>query len=554
MFPSVQKLNTGKEIQLAEISAVSVNGVIPDTLAAFSDFFGICVAPGAAVRINAEVRDTEEFCYIEQLSRLSDEKYTLNIIKTGDGAEISIVAGGERGIFRGMFTAGRMLRGGLCECSVVDYPCFETRGYIEGFYGKPWSFAQRREMLLLMAANHMNTYYYAPKDDEYHRRKWREEYPEEQLAGLRSLVSCARGRCVDFHYCIAPGLSMKYCSQEDFEALMKKTRQLYSAGVRFFGLLLDDIPEKLFFPEDEQRFSETVNAHIHIINKYYDALMALDNGIKLTVCPMQYHGTGSEYYISKLSRSIPGGVSLFWTGRDICSRELTSREAIIFENSTLRRPRYWDNYPVNDAEMFNEMHLGPIIGRDADLYRFSDGIIANCMEYFECSKIPLLTIADYLWNSTAYSPQASWKNALACVVGSEASETFTYFADHLFTSCLKDENSRIMNSVFSSASACMSNGDIPGAFGCVTEYIDGMNACRELLWDCTPLFGELKKWSDKFSICVDILNCLFEVLGSGEPEQRERLANLIEIYDSLPARLTDFCLQEAVNSILGTEE
>ncbi|NLA76690.1 MAG: hypothetical protein GX851_02470 [Clostridiales bacterium] len=552
IFPAVQKIKYGDKIPLENISAVSVNGVQPDTLAVFSRFFGTEICDGAPVRINAELRDTRGFCYVDEFLRLSDEKYVLHITKTDTGADISIVSGGKRGIFRGLCTVGKMLAEGLRECDVTDYPCFETRGYIEGFYGKPWSFSQREDMLLLMAANHMNTYYYAPKDDEYHRRKWREPYPEAQLEGLRALIDTARSAYIDFHYCIAPGLSMKYCSDEDFDALMKKTVQLYNAGVRGFGLLLDDIPEKLFFPEDEARFSETVNAHIYIVNKYYAALKSLDSTISLTVCPMQYHGKGNEYYISKFGRGISGDVSVFWTGRDICSRELTSPETIIFTHDTRFKPRFWDNYPVNDAEMFNEMHLGPLIGRDADLYRFSDGLISNCMEYFECSKIPLLTVADYLWNSSAYSPGDSWKNALKTVVGADDADTFAYFADHLFTSCLKDGNSRIMNSVFSKASAHMNNGDLAGVFAALTGYADSMNECRELLKKDTPLFGELKKWSEKFSVCVDIINCLFEVIGSKDAEQREKLSLLIEKYNSHPAALTNFCLQEAVNLILDT--
>ena len=42
---------------------------------------------------------------------------------------------------------------------------FQRRGYLEGFYGKPWTDAQRRDMIALMAAHGMNTYAYGAKDD-----------------------------------------------------------------------------------------------------------------------------------------------------------------------------------------------------------------------------------------------------------------------------------------------------------------------------------------------------------------------------------------------------
>ena len=64
-------------------------------------------------------------------------------------------------------------------------------------------------------------------------------------------------------------------------------------------------------------------------------------------------------------------VNIFWTGLDICSREITTYEAIRFIDNTKHMPLYWDNYPVNDAEMMNEMHIGPLIGREKDLYKVS---------------------------------------------------------------------------------------------------------------------------------------------------------------------------------------
>jgi hyaluronoglucosaminidase len=208
--------------------------------------------------------------------------------------------------------------------------------------------------------------------------------------------------------------------------------------------------------------SETVNAHAYLANKLYDDLMAFDNRITLTLCPLQYNGKGDEYFISKLGQSIEPEISLFWTGRNICSQELTVPEAITFIQSTRHRPLYWDNFPVNDAEMYNEMHLGYIAGRDKDLYRYSEGLIANCMEFCECSKIPLLTIADYLWNPEAYEPLSSWDYAIDTVAGDRA-ELFKYFADNLLTSCLKVPNSPMLAQTFSLAEQELRAGDIMAA-------------------------------------------------------------------------------------------
>ena len=92
----------------------------------------------------------------------------------------------------------------------------------------------------------MNTVYHAPKDDLYHREKWREKYPEDELSKLKELVDQAAEYYMDFYWCIAPGLSMKYSDEAEFDALIEKSKQLYSIGIRCFGLLLDDIDDDLF--------------------------------------------------------------------------------------------------------------------------------------------------------------------------------------------------------------------------------------------------------------------------------------------------------------------
>ena len=99
---------------------------------------------------------------------------------------------------------------------------------------------------------------------------------------------------------------MCYSSEDDFEYLKKKTEQLYSIGIRKFGLLLDDIPEKLAHEDDAKLYGETVNAHIDLINRYYNYLLELDGSIELTICPTQYHGKGNEYSSPSFSNPADG--------------------------------------------------------------------------------------------------------------------------------------------------------------------------------------------------------------------------------------------------------
>lgn len=486
--------------------------------------------------ITVSYTDTRRTTYCENTRRFTDEKYILNI----SGKTVKVECSGKKSAFYALCDIAKRLRENrFYDGEYICAPNFAVRGYIEGFYGTPWSHEKRKSVMILSAKNRMNTVYYAPKDDRYHRELWRDLYPDDELQKLKELVDTASKYYMDFYWCVAPGLSMKYSDEAEFDALMKKTEQLYSIGIRRFGLLLDDINEELEFTEDKAIYGETVNAHIELIEKYHSALLSVDASVKLTVCPTLYHGRGDEYYISKLGQNISPLVSVFWTGRDICSRELTSFEALKFIEGTHHKPLYWDNYPVNDCSMYNEMHISPIIGRDAELYKYSEGIISNCMEYAECSKIPLITFADYLWDSVDYDSQLSWENAIKQVVGEENAENFIIFADHLYTSCLMDSNSRRMYKAFDEIEKAFKSGDEQKAFSLAGDYIRRMDACREFLKSDFPLCRELTKWSEKFYVACDITSKIFQFLQSRDKSLAAEILSLVDKYNAMPVRLSN---------------
>ncbi len=553
IFPKPQRVTETDEKHMLNDAVVYTVGEQASFIKKWCDKNAITFAKDATIIIKTILEDSRRLTYVEQSRRVTDEKYILNS-KTIDGkVEIEITYAREHGLWHALNAIAQQISdGAILIGEIEDYPLFNRRGFIEGFYGKPWTPEERADMLELMAAHRMNTYYYGPKDDPYHREKWQELYPEKELSDLKELISLAKDSFVDFNFCIAPGLSMQYTSDDDYQALVNKIKQIYECGVKNFGLLLDDIPERLHYEEDIKVFAgETVNAHIFLANKLFDDLKALDADIKLTLCPLQYHGKGNEYFISKLGQGIEPEIDLFWTGRNICSQELTVPQAVVFINSTHHKPLYWDNFPVNDADMYNEMHLGYIAGRDADLYRYSDGIISNCMEFCECTKIPLLTVADYLWNPVAYDPQASWDYAIKRIVG-EGSELFKYFADNLLTSCLKVENSPLLSDTFSRAEQQLRAGNRMGAFELIMDYKMNLTACCEMLkTDDRKLFIELKRWSEKMILCCQILNLAIEFLSEPDEERKTEIEKMLYNYIRMPEVLTDFAFKNTVEVIIN---
>ena len=320
---------------------------------------------------------------------------------------------------------------------------FAIRGVIEGFYGNPWTHAQRLGAVRFIGARGMNTFVYGPKGDALLRVRWRESYGDEELARLAELVAVGVQAGVEIVYAISPGLSIRYASAADHAALLAKLEQVATLGVTQFALLLDDLPVGLAHDVDRAAFADIEEAHAALA-----AIVAAGLGPSRTllVCGLVYHGRGDEPYLARLGAELDPRVDLCWTGRAICSPVLELDDARRFERTARRPPLYWDNYPVNDLAMSWELHIGPYRGRDATLHEAARGILANPMELAEASMIPLATIADYLTDPAAYDPEASFARAIRDVAGDGTRDgghdaaAFALFADNVRGSCLTEDD------------------------------------------------------------------------------------------------------------------
>ena len=555
-FSHVQKQSADcKAVRLDNV-VLTVCGDHTDEICRFWADKQIPCASDGNVQVISLYKNDRALTYIEESRRITDEKYILEIAQNGTQFSVRITYGGRRALYYALHDLARQFASRTIRLGQTEhYPLFAMRGYIEGFYGAPWTPTQRTQMLRFLSGYRMNAYFYAPKDDPYHREHWREPYPADALDALRTLVQTADDCFVDFWYCIAPGLDVVYSDDRQLSALVQKCRQLYGIGVRRFGLLFDDIPDTLEDPEDAARYDEPVLAHIDFTNRVWDALQQIDDACELVVCPLQYHGDGDEYYISKLGQNIDPRIRLFWTGSDICSKRLTSRDAIRFGEHTRHKPLYWDNFPVNDAEMANEMHLGYCFGRDADLYRFCDGLIANCMPYFACSRIPLLTVADYLWDPVRYDPIPSWEYALQTVVGADA-PVFGRFAEHLLVSCLKTNVSPHMCTVLSDAMTAYRRGNVKQFALHLSDYADELDDCVALLdaRKAEALYRELTPWSQKFRLMARTIRLCADYANGGGDALPLQIEAALRQYFSLPQVMADFTFQSFTEWLLHTAQ
>jgi len=315
--------------------------------------------------------------------------------------------------------AVRIERNGLIAV-IADFPSFLERGVVEGFYGTPWTHQDRIGMLRFEGAHGMNVYYYAPKDDPYHRKLWREPYPPEAQQQLSELVDAANRNFVDFCFAISPGLTMAYSSEQDFHTLANKLESVSKLGVSCFALFLDDVPQDFQDPQDKAQFKTLAQAHVYLANKLYKRLKEQSPANRLTLTPTTYTNEwGNRDYLKELGAGVNQGVSIVWTGPKVLSPAITVEQAREWGGYLHRPPLVWDNFPVNDGTPWCR-YLGPLVGRDPHLPGVVRGLFSNPMIEPRASMIPLQTIADYLWNSTAYDPAKSEAHAVVSQYGPDA--------------------------------------------------------------------------------------------------------------------------------------
>lgn len=272
-------------------------------------------------------------------------------------------------------------------------------GLIEGFYGRPWSTEERLDLIRFCGHEGFGLWVHAPKDDPYHRKLWREHYPDAELAELGRLADEAARNGVELAYAIAPGLDLDYASEADFRALLAKCAQVRTAGISSFQLLWDDI---------ESRDGEAQAAVTNLFAR------ELEQPGPLVVCPVGYAGTESTPYRRAFAGALDPEIVVYWTGPEVVSFAVTREEldAAVqrFDGHELL---LWDNYPVNDFGP-ETLFLGPLRGRDARLAAGRlRGTVANAMLQAVPSKLALATVADWARDPSAYDPVRSFERSLA---------------------------------------------------------------------------------------------------------------------------------------------
>ena len=308
---------------------------------------------------------------------------------------------------------------------------FRRRGIVEGFFGPLWSMAHRRRLFEFGAARGMNTYVYAPKDDPYHRERWMAPYPTKQWQALLTLIGEAQKRDIDFVYGFHPGKGLLFTAEQPIRVLLSKAQRFYDAGVRTFAVLFDDIPSRLAYARDRKHFNNSLaRAEGTWLAEIIARQPAAWTEVEWWICPSFYtpdpllahlFGAFERQFLQTLSECLPPSVPCCWTGPSVVSPKITLPHVQKIAK-LIRRPLIlWDNYPVNDLSMQDELHIGPLQKRDPRLPQAVYGYLNNPLLQEELSLIPLATCFDYAASPETYSAEKSWIDIITQSFGNGAS-------------------------------------------------------------------------------------------------------------------------------------
>ncbi|KAL0277400.1 UNVERIFIED_CONTAM: hypothetical protein PYX00_004697 [Menopon gallinae] len=268
-------------------------------------------------------------------------------------------------------------------------------GVVEGFYGRPWTTEQRKDLFQKLKKWGMDSYLYAPKDDYKHRAYWRELYTVEEAEHLTSLISSAKEHGITFYYAISPGLDITYSSAKEVTALKRKLEQVSHFGCTAFALLFDDIEPEMS-EADKEVFQSFAHAQVSVTNEMYQHL----GQPTFLLCPTQYcaaratPNVANSEYLNTLGAKLPQEIDIMWTGPKVISRTLTM-ESIEEITEVLRRPPViWDNLHANDYDQ-KRVFLGPYSGRSPDLIPKLRGVLTNPNCEYGANFIAIHTLAQW---------------------------------------------------------------------------------------------------------------------------------------------------------------
>jgi hyaluronoglucosaminidase len=275
-----------------------------------------------------------------------------------------------------------------------------SRGVIEGFFGRSWSWETRQNYAGFLKQNNYQFYIYAPKADRYLRRQWAEPWPNEDYQNLQQLSQVYRQAQVAWGVGITP-----FEIHRNFD---DATRARLDAKIRSINDLQPDIIAILF---DDMRgdFDRIAQIQADVTHR----IMEQSTASSFVMCPTYYSsdpvldkvfGDRPPNYLETLGQLLDPAVQVFWTGEKVCSQHYSIEHLQDITHRLGRKPFIWDNYPVNDgAKLCKFLNLRPFGESVAHMAEWTAGQAINPMNQAYLSQIPLRALTAGDQQSAMYS-------------------------------------------------------------------------------------------------------------------------------------------------------
>lgn len=415
------------------------------------------------------------------------------------GSKVGVLGKDTDAAFYGLTTLQQILDqttgGTVRSLTIQDWADVASRGFIEGYYGNPWSTEDRAELMRWAGNFKLNSYFYAPKDDPKHNARWYELYTDEELeAKIKPLAEAGNASKCQFVYALHPFMSSAINQSnysEKIEQLKAKFEQVIGAGVRQIAVLADDagVPD-----QNPQLYVTLMTDLTDWVSS--EEMQSKYPGLKVIIpfCPNDYMGNGSSEQFQTL-RQLPSTVPLVVTGGRIWG-EVSSEFTTNFTNNAGRGPYMWINWPCSDN---SKRHL-IMGGYTTFLHPGVDpsniqGIVLNPMQQSEPSKVAIFGNACYSWNIwTEDEAEQAWEDSFKYVdhetyVETDASNALKELSKHMINQNMDSrvtalQESVVLKDTLNAFKTKLSSGTL------TTEDIETMRAEFQLLADASETYRE----------------------------------------------------------------
>ncbi|MBY4797778.1 beta-N-acetylglucosaminidase domain-containing protein [Collinsella sp. AGMB00827] len=331
------------------------------------------------------------------------DAYSLDILANKDGSATIVVIGADTdAAFYGLSTLYQIFQqldgASVRTLTLEDHADIITRGFIEGYYGEPWSTEDRVNLMKWGGYYKLNAYMYAPKDDPKHNSAWRDPYTDEELVEkIEPLATAGNNSKCRFVFALHPFMHNPITSanyDETVPILKEKFKQVMDHGVRQICILADDARN-----QGADLYTRLLRDMTDWVHTQQQATgqdgQLLYPGLKDTIifCPVNYMGFGEGWYAN-----LPANIQVINTGGRVWGKA-TNSFTTRFQSTSGVAPFMWINWPCTDNTK-NSLSMGGYKNALGDDVRPGSvkGVVLNPMQQSEPSKAGIFMNADFSWN------------------------------------------------------------------------------------------------------------------------------------------------------------